>query len=207
MEAFISRISAEGPSAKRPPHMLLELPVRLLIALLLSVSLAGCDRQKAEAPQGGAAGGKIEAGVIDRSRAGTPAPDTPFENPGGETVSFAEFQGKPLLVNLWATWCAPCVVEMPTLDRLAQREGERLQVLTVSMDMNGHDKVRSFFAERDFKAIESHIDPKADLMFALEATVLPTTILYDAEGREMWRMVGPEELDGERVREILGELR
>jgi thiol-disulfide isomerase/thioredoxin len=187
--------------------MLLELPLRLLIALLLSVWLAGCDRQKAEAPQGEAPGEKIEAGLIDRSRAGTPAPDTLFEDPGGETVSLADFQGKPLLVNLWATWCAPCVVEMPTLDRLAQREGERLQVLTVSMDMNGHDKVRAFFGEREFKAIESHIDPKADLMFALETTVLPTTILYDAEGREVWRMVGPEEWDGERAREMLGDLR
>jgi thiol-disulfide isomerase/thioredoxin len=187
--------------------MLLELPLRLLIALLLGFSLAGCDRQKAEAPQGEAPGGKIEAGVINRSRAGTPAPDTPFENPEGETVSLADFQGKPLLVNLWATWCAPCVVEMPALDRLAQREGERLQVLTVSMDMNGHEKVGAFFAERDFKAIESHIDPKADLMFALEATVLPTTIFYDAEGREVWRMVGPEEWDGEGARRMLRELR
>lgn len=211
-------MSAEGPSANRPPHMLLELPLRLIALLLaLGLSLAGCDRQKQENPQGAAAPDGLPAGEIadagasaqptghiDRSHAGTPAPTVRFQDPKGNPASLADFRGKPLLVNLWATWCAPCIAEMPTLDALAARDKD-LQVLAVSQDMEGRAKVDAFFAERKFAMLQPYIDPELNLMMSLKVETLPTTILYDKEGKEVWRMTGMEHWDQDRAAALIRE--
>lgn len=210
MEAFISRISADGPSAKRPPHMLLELPLRLSIVLLLALLVVGCDRQKPDMPQGEASGtnqpaSDAKASKIDRSHAGKAASQVQFNDPDGAKVSLADFEGKPLLLNLWATWCAPCVAEMPTLDALAARD-EGLQVLAVSQDIAGQEaKVAAFFEERKLSRLEPYRDPEMEMMTALEAGVLPTTILYDSKGREVWRMVGAMDWTGDEAAKLIGE--
>jgi thiol-disulfide isomerase/thioredoxin len=132
--------------------MLLESPLRPVIALLLMASLAaaGCQRQEPEAARADGSGNAAAAAQpragLDRSHAGTPAPDTQFLDPDGEPTSLQAFRGRPLLVNLWATWCAPCVTEMPSLDALAARMGDRLQVVAVSQDHEGRPKVDEFFA-------------------------------------------------------------
>ena len=177
-----------------------------LILLLLVILLAACDAQpsnKAE-PSPSSQPGSAVAGRLDRSHAGTPAPDAEFEAPGGEAATFADFQGKPLLVNLWATWCAPCVAEMPTLDALAGTE-PRIEVLALSQDLDGRQKVDAFFAERKFKTLEPYIDPQLQLMGELKVQSLPTTILYDAGGREVWRMTGTENWQGARARALIAE--
>ena len=195
--------------------------MRLLIALLpalgLGVALAGCDRQSAPAPQGeapvaanvataeGAAKQAYPTGRLDRSRAGTPAPTTTFEDPQGRPTTMAAFRGRPVLVNLWATWCGPCVVEMPSLDALAEREGERIQLLALSQDMAGRDGVTRFFAARNFRRLQPYLDSRLDFMAALRIDTLPTTILYDAQGREVWRMTGMAEWGDERTTRLLRE--
>ena len=93
---------------------------------------------------------------------------------------------------------------MPTLDALAAREKE-LQVLAVSEDMNGHEKVDAFFAERRFAKLQPYIDPGLSLMVELKVDTLPTTILYDAEGSEVWRMTGKEDWEGARAAKLLAE--
>ena len=175
--------------------------------LPLLLLLAGCREQPAPEPAPGAnAAAPAPAGEADRSRRGTPAPETQFEDPEGQPVTLADFRGKPLLLNLWATWCAPCVAEMPTLDALAFREAGRLQVLTVSEDLEGREKVERFLAERRFRHLDSWLDPKMELMSALGVTTLPTTILFDAEGREVWRVTGGEDWMGEEARALLVEV-
>lgn len=183
-----------------------------LLSLPLAVALAGCDRQKATEPQGeptavnaAAASRPYPTGRLDRSHAGTPAPTVTFEDPQGRPVTLAAFRGKPLLLNLWATWCAPCVVEMPALDALAGREGERLRVLTLSQDANGRQKVTDFFREHSFERLEAFLDPQMQLMMDLRLDTLPTTILYDAQGREVWRMTGMAEWGDERTTRLLAE--
>jgi thiol-disulfide isomerase/thioredoxin len=170
--------------------------VRPFSILLLGLALAACDAAKeqpaADAPAVG--GAKAETGRLDRSLAGTPAPRSIFEDPAGEAITLADFQGKPLLVNLWATWCPPCIAEMPTLDALAVRE-KGLQVLAVSEDLGGRDKVSAFFAERRFAKLQPYLDPGLSLMTELKVDTLPTTILYNAEGREVWRMTGMADWD------------
>ena len=94
---------------------------------------------------------------------------------------------------------------MPSLDALAAREGERLRVLALSQDMNGRQKVTDFFAERDFTRLEPYLDPDMDIMMTLGIETLPTTILYDSEGVEVWRMTGMSEWDGERAARLLTE--
>jgi thiol-disulfide isomerase/thioredoxin len=199
---------------------LLELPLRPVIACLLGLVAAlatgACDRQKASPEQGGGgsaptantgAGARTyPTGRLDRSRAGTAAPAIQFEDPEGEPATFADFRGRPLLVNLWATWCAPCVVEMPSLDRLAAREGERLQVLALS-EGDDRRKIADFFAARRFAALDPYRDADMAMMSALRIDTLPTTILYDAQGKEVWRMTGMAEWDGERARRLLAEAR
>jgi thiol-disulfide isomerase/thioredoxin len=172
----------------------------LILPLLLPLLLLACNRasEQAKAPKapdqpawsGPRAAEAVPAGRLDRSHAGAPAPAAAFEDPRGGKASLSDFRGRPLLVNLWATWCAPCVTELPTIDALAAREDGRLRILAISQDNDGRAKVDRFFADHHFSALEPYIDSKLGLMPELGADTLPTTILYDSDGREVWRMIG-----------------
>jgi thiol-disulfide isomerase/thioredoxin len=200
----------------------LRLVIALLPGLLIGLALAGCDRQKAASPQGGApetakaaanavaneAAPHAEAyptGRLDRSHAGTPAPDLVFEDGDGRPVRLSVFRGRPMLVNLWATWCGPCVVEMPSLDALAAREGSNIEILAISQDLEGRQKVSDFFAARHFTRLEPYLDAQMGLMGALRLEELPTTILYDADGAEVWRITGMADWQSERAARLLAE--
>ena len=122
-------------------------------------------------------------------------PDVVFEDMGGKPKTLADFKGKPLLVNIWATWCGPCIAEMPTLERLAAQRAGKLQVIAISQDMKGRPVVAEWWNKQGFKTLTTYVDAKADLGFALGGGSLPTTILYDANGKEVWRMVGGAEWD------------
>lgn len=186
-----------------------------LLPLVLALGCAGCDRPNpgneqatATVPEdSGAALGNAaseRADKIDRSHAGEAAPGTPFKAPDGKTVTLADFRGKPLLLNLWATWCAPCVREMPTLDALAVREAGKLQVLTISQDLEGAAKVRPFFERAKFKALQPYLD--TDVAFSTGYGVnLPTTILYDSQGKEVWRVSGDMDWAGDTAARWIAE--
>ena len=191
--------------------------IALLLVPLVTFSLGGCDRQKPESPQGGATATASDAspgagafpaahptGRLDRSKAGTPAPSVTFQDPDGQSTTLADFGGKPLLVNLWATWCGPCITEMPTLDALAARDNH-VQVLAVSQDLDGRQKVDAFFNKQGYSKLEPYLDPEMALMMELKVDTLPTTILYDAEGKEVWRMTGMEDWQAKRAGDLLKE--
>ena len=196
--------------------------MRLVIAFLLACAigpaLAGCDRQSSPQGQGEAGNGaatgapagsapppsRYPTGRLDRSKAGTPAPDVAFEDPQGGPVRMTAFRGRPVLVNLWATWCPPCVVEMPSLDALA-RERDDIRVLALSQDFDGRQKVTDFFATRRFARLEPYLDGEAAFMTSLRIDTLPTTILYDAQGREVWRMTGMADWESARTARLLRE--
>jgi hypothetical protein len=94
---------------------------------------------------------------------------------------------------------------MPSLDKLALREGDALQVVALSQDLDGRALVTRFFGERKFRALEANLDPQMEYMTRLRLGTLPTTILYDADGREVWRMVGVADWESERVARLLDE--
>jgi thiol-disulfide isomerase/thioredoxin len=204
----------------------LRLAIFCLPALLLGLALAGCDRQKAAAPQGeapaanaaadagggapGNAGEAYPSGRLDRSHRGERAPDAAFEDGQGREVRLSAFRGRPLLVNLWATWCGPCVVEMPSLDALAAREADGLRIVAISQDTDGGDsnarqKVGDFFAARHFNRLEPNLDSRMQLMSALHLDTLPTTILYNSQGEEVWRMTGMSDWQDQRAARLLLE--
>jgi thiol-disulfide isomerase/thioredoxin len=161
----------------------------LILALPLLL-LAGCDRA-AEAPaQPADAAEQAAAGTVVRTFAGTPLPALQFADAQGKTLDLAAQDG-PVLVNLWATWCAPCVKEMPQLDRLAGALEGEVRVITVSQDVRGAEVVTPFFAKNSFTRLEPWLDPDAGLsaQFTPEG-VLPLTILFDATGKEVLRVTG-----------------
>ncbi len=183
--------------------------MRSAIALLLLLACAGCDRQNAAPEQGSdtAAAPKAvaaePAGTPDRSHKGEAAPAIPFQTPEGAETTLAAFKGKPVLVNLWATWCAPCVAEMPTLDALAAKTGETLTVLTISQDLEP-EKVPAFMAEKGYKRLGAYTDAKLGFSTGYQAN-LPTTILYDAQGRELWRIAGGMDWTSKAAWTLVGE--
>ncbi|MFV0625323.1 TlpA family protein disulfide reductase [Sphingomonas sp. ac-8] len=146
----------------------------------------------------------IQAGTPDRSHKGEAAPETGFEAPDGTPISLAAFRGKPVLLNLWATWCAPCIKEMPTLDALAARSGATLAVVAVSQDLQGRAAAAPFLAKHGWTHLAAYADPKLGLSTGLEAN-LPTTILYDSDGKELWRVMGAMDWTGPEARALLAE--
>lgn len=167
-----------------------------LIVALSFLLLAGCDRagelpaQPVEAEAGSAA-----TGTVVRDFAGTPLPAMRFADGKGGTLDLAAQDG-PILINLWATWCAPCVKEMPQLDALAAELDGEVRVITISQDVRGAEVVTPFFAKGGYARLEPWLDPDAALsaQFTPEG-LLPLTILFDAQGREVLRVAGGYEWD------------
>ncbi len=125
-----------------------------------------------------------------------PAPRTGFLGPDGAETNLAAFRGRVLLVNVWATWCPPCVVEMPALDRLqAQLGKEGVSVLAVSQDRGGLGTVVPYFASRQLRSLAPYSDAKGYLADALGVRGLPTSFLVDPQGRIVGKMEGPAEWD------------
>ena len=126
---------------------------RLLLATGLLVTCTACeagDKGNAAAPQASA---KLALNTIDRSKAGTPAPNVSFEVKPGVKATMARFKGQKVLVNLWATWCAPCIAEMPELDALAAAEKGKVLVIPLSQDLEGWKAVNGFFKPGKFKGV------------------------------------------------------
>ncbi len=173
-----------------------------IVVLTLGLALAACDRgepqQAQESPAADAPA--APAGEIDRSHAGTLMPATNLRDPAGRMLNLGALQGTPVLLNLWATWCAPCVKEMPLLDALAADYDEQLHVITASQDMGSPEKVSAFFAERNLEYLEPWIDSQAELSAVLGGGVLPTTVLYDSLGQEVWRVTGDFDWSSEEAR-------
>jgi thiol-disulfide isomerase/thioredoxin len=180
-----------------------------MLLFLALLAIAGCDRQKPEAQQGEARQ-DVRAGPkrgIDRSHAGAGAPDSVFHDPDGEDISLAEFRGVPVLVNLWASWCVPCIKELPTLGKLEDSHAidGQLGVIAVSQDMAPKASVDAFVAHNRLGRYAAFHDPESRLMSALGAQVLPTSVLYDTQGREVWRYVGDLDWTGAEASKLLAE--
>ncbi|WBO22605.1 TlpA family protein disulfide reductase [Sphingomonas abietis] len=144
---------------------------------------------------------------VDRSHKGEAMPAMPFAAPGGAPATLASFRGHPALVNLWATWCAPCVKELPALDQLAADSTGKMAVVAISEDMGGDADVQPFWKSHGIKALTAYTDAKNKLMTAVGAAELPVTILYDAKGKEVWRTAGGKDWTGPDMAKLLAESR
>lgn len=118
-------------------------------------------------------------------------PDFSFDGPEG-AMSAAALKGKVVLLNIWATWCVPCREEMPQLNALqADLGGETFEVVAINVDKNGAEKAKDFLEETGAKDLALYTDPTGKLFATLKAVGMPATLLLDAQGKELGRLVGP----------------
>lgn len=125
-----------------------------------------------------------------------PVPDLEFLDAKDKPMRLADLTGKARLINLWATWCTPCVKEMPSLDRLqAALPKDKFVVLPISLDGPTRPKVAPFYKERKLANLGIYYDKGRKAMSALDVSLLPTSILVDAAGRELGRLEGDADWD------------
>ncbi len=133
-----------------------------------------------------------------------PAPQTGFTDGSGRSVSLGAFRGKVVLLNFWATWCPPCVWEMPKLNNLQARlRGEGLAVVTVSVDREGYAVVKPFLERHGLGHLKAYLDAKYNLMRQFGYEGLPTTVLIDAHGRVVGKMVNAADWDSPDAIELV----
>jgi thiol-disulfide isomerase/thioredoxin len=142
--------------------------------------------------------GEIAALAVDV--APRPALPLSFDAPGGKKATLADFKGRALLVNLWATWCVPCRAEMPALDRLqAKAGGPDFEVVAINVDTARLERAPAFLDGIGVKTLTRYADPSADafetLRLAGKALGLPTSLLIDKEGCEIGVVSGPANWD------------
>lgn len=177
--------------------------------------VAGCDRQSGTeaqqnatqpAPEDGPDLGPVATeGKVDRSHKGEPLPVVSLVDNTGESLDLASLKGKPLLINLWATWCAPCIAEMPTLDALIAREQDTgVTVLPISQDMGQADKVVEILRRRKLDNIQPWLDEQGDLGFQYGGN-LPVTVLFDSQGKEVWRYTGGNDWTSPEAAKLIAE--
>lgn len=136
----------------------------------------------------------------------TPEPlsDIQFVNGSGAPVSLASFKGRVVLLNVWATWCAPCREEMPGLDKLqAQLGSDKFEVVALAVDKGGIEGARKFLSDIEAEKLGVYADPTAKEGTRLKVIGMPTTILIDEEGREVGRLIGPAHWDSPEAKKLI----
>lgn len=159
---------------------------------------AGPSETAAEAP------GTAPAGGVSRDLAtGTlaaflvhpqpkPLPDIAFQDGSGKPLKLSDWKGRVVLVNLWATWCAPCRKEMPDLAALQKELGfEQFEVVAISVDRKGAEASSAFLKETGADNLKLYVEPTTRIVGDLQSAGLPATILVDRQGREIGRLLGP----------------
>ncbi len=132
------------------------------------------------------------------------APTAPFEHDGA-MMTFADFKGKTVLVNFWATWCAPCLKELPSLDAL-QKDlgGDDFEVVAIAADPRGPEVADTFLKRLNITNLKLYADPRLQVAMSIGgASVLPVSILYDARGNEVGRLVGEADWSSPEARRLI----
>lgn len=146
-----------------------------------------------------ALGVSARAGELDRmefAKELKPLPEFEFVTADDKPGRIVDFKGKGVLINFWATWCAPCVKEMPSLDRLqAALPKDQFLVLPISLDGPSKAKVAPFYRERKLDHLGIYFDKGRKAMSVLDVSLLPTSILVDRGGREVGRLEGDADWD------------
>jgi thiol-disulfide isomerase/thioredoxin len=133
-----------------------------------------------------------------------PLPDITFNDSSGGERKLSDFKGRTILLNLWATWCAPCREEMPALNRLQEQLGsDTFEVVALSLDRQGAAASQKFLDEVNAKALKLYVDATAKQGVALKIVGMPTTILINADGLEVGRLAGPAEWDSDEAKQLI----
>jgi thiol-disulfide isomerase/thioredoxin len=159
----------------------------------------------------------LEPGALEALRSGemrklvvhaepVPAPEVAYTAPEGAETTLLASNGKVRLVNFWATWCAPCRLEMPSLDALERaRGGPDFQVIAIATGRNSPEAIADFFAETG-TSLATGLDPKSALAGAMNVPGLPVTVLLDRDGNEVARLMGGAEWDSAEALAVIDAL-
>jgi thiol-disulfide isomerase/thioredoxin len=127
-----------------------------------------------------------------------------FQDKMGQPVSLDSFKGKVVVLNFWATWCPPCVAEMPALDKLqADMGGKDFTVVAVSTDREGIKKSAPFYRRAGIKNLTLYNDTRGGMLDAFKAKALPVTIVLDREGRMIGRIEGAAQWDSPQAKALI----
>lgn len=133
-----------------------------------------------------------------------PTPNEAFQDALGGKVTLAEFKGEVVVLNFWASWCAPCVAEMPTLDALQASLGDQgLKVIAISLDRDGIKKAAPFFRRTGVKNLALYTDRMSDLFQELKGGALPTTYVLDRDGQVVEIYVGATDWNAQPIKDVL----
>lgn len=155
-------------------------------ALVAAAALAAAARfPRAEAQPLGS------LGALTRLPPGTTLPDIQFFTPDNQPLTLAHYRGKGVVLNLWATWCGPCVTELPTLNQLASLVGhEGIVVLPVSSDAGGAVAVRRFYESHGISHLPVLLDPQGGILQAWQVPGIPLTVIFDRNGQPRAKLLG-----------------
>ncbi|KRD99897.1 thiol:disulfide interchange protein [Bosea sp. Root381] len=150
-----------------------------------------------------------EVAAVQVNATPMPTPDLAFDGPDGAPTTLSAFKGRTLLVNLWATWCPPCLKEMPSLDALqAGLGGADFQVVAINIDTRNLDKPKAWLADRKITALPYYADPQAkvfqDLRAARKVEGMPVSLIVDAEGCELAILQGPADWASADAKALIG---
>jgi thiol-disulfide isomerase/thioredoxin len=199
------RMIAAGPPSKRPPQLRFAwafarkfdprgsalrfrwfCTVAVALLLALPAGLAAAEE-------------KLSLGEFIPQTPPQPAPAVGFTDLAGHAASLDDFRGKPAIVNLWATWCQPCLKEMPSLERLQARFLAKLTVAAISEDHGGKQTVAPFVAKLKLGDLKIYLDPKSDVAHAFQARGLPTSIVVDASGQVVGKVEGAADWGSDKM--------
>lgn len=191
---------------KSKPSVLMQIAAgALILAAITGYYLFQADGRKAgsDAPAAQASAPAATNGVTRALATGTmaaflvkaerkPVKDVAFADGAGKALKISDWKGKVVLVNLWATWCAPCRKEMPDLARLQKEMGsDQFEVVAVSVDRKGAEASSAFLKETGADSLKLYVEPTTAIVTDLEAAGLPSTVLIDRKGNEIGRLLGP----------------
>lgn len=176
----------------------------LSVALVVALVFGGAMMLRRHTP---GSGNKAAAPSTAAGPAVTALPDAYFTDAIGQHRTLADFRGKVVLVNLWATWCPPCVTEMPSLDKLqAKLQDKDFKVLAVSMDPPPLAKVTAFLEQKDITHLEPYWDQDKQIPMKWKYAGLPVSFLLDRDGRVVQQFDGPQVWDSGPVFEKISAL-
>lgn len=170
------------------------LPLALLATAVVAVGLLGCG-------SGDSGGGREPNGLQGPDNIGDPVPDVTFTRFDGSTGTFADYAGKPLVINWFSTWCAPCVREMPVLEEVHQKYGDQVAFL----GLNNQDTLEDGQALADATGVTWDLarDPRGEILAEFGGVAMPTTVLVSKDGRIVATHTG--EFKGEDLDRLIAE--
>jgi thiol-disulfide isomerase/thioredoxin len=185
----------------------------IAVAAIAAIAFAGALTAVLTHRTGGSGGALPLAGTVAHfslSNPRLPAPPVLIQDADGKEISLAEFRGRVVLVNFWATWCAPCLKEMPALDRLEGRlGGDDFEVIAVSIDRTGKAAAEPWLRQNGIQHLKVYLDPQSRAPFAFRGVLgtssieLPVSVLIDRQGRVVGSLKGAAEWDSSEAEALI----